>query len=354
MRLQYLLRGIVRGVSAAVAGCGLAILVVTFAAALGASIGQVAERQFPAQHAGGDDAGNDAYSAVLYETDFLRDLRSGSYFRRQKASTVIQPREDETAGQRAVDRSGSAGSRSWAGETYRTLCVRLCDGYYFPISTSTTRDRFSQDSAACRSRCGTAARLYVYKTRDGGTDSMVDLNGRRYASLGPAFLYRAKYDQSCKCRPHPWEPEAVRLHQVYASKAWQVKAKRLARLEEKRWKASRSRARLAAFQAARVSGQADRYSRSVDNPFLPAGVAVRSAPAPLVAEAGGNNAGNDRAAAGGAAAPVVGQEQFRQRYRAMGLGAQPAVRARVRPAPRSSGNRGQRSWKRQVFGGSES
>ncbi|HEY6027233.1 MAG TPA: DUF2865 domain-containing protein, partial [Pseudolabrys sp.] len=29
-----------------------------------------------------------------------------------------------------------------AGGTYRTVCVRTCDGYYFPISFATTPDRF--------------------------------------------------------------------------------------------------------------------------------------------------------------------------------------------------------------------
>src|SRR5687767_1671517 len=40
-----------------------------------------------------------------------------------------------------------------AGGTYRTLCVRSCDGYYCPISYSTTREHFSADQEACQRMC---------------------------------------------------------------------------------------------------------------------------------------------------------------------------------------------------------
>ena len=38
------------------------------------------------------------------------------------------------------DEEEEGGAREVAG-TYRTMCVRLCDGYYFPISFTTTRER---------------------------------------------------------------------------------------------------------------------------------------------------------------------------------------------------------------------
>ena len=34
--------------------------------------------------------------------------------------------------------------------TYRTVCVRTCDGYYFPISYSTVPSRFADDQRACQ------------------------------------------------------------------------------------------------------------------------------------------------------------------------------------------------------------
>ncbi len=42
------------------------------------------------------------------------------------------------------------------GGTFRTICVRTCDGFYFPISFETTPDRFRDDEAACQRMCPAA------------------------------------------------------------------------------------------------------------------------------------------------------------------------------------------------------
>ena len=41
-------------------------------------------------------------------------------------------------------------------DTYRTVCVRMCDGYYFPVSFSVTPDRFERDRQSCENSCGAA------------------------------------------------------------------------------------------------------------------------------------------------------------------------------------------------------
>ena len=38
-------------------------------------------------------------------------------------------------------------------ERHRTLCVRKTDGYYFPISFSTTPERFRIDNEICQNMC---------------------------------------------------------------------------------------------------------------------------------------------------------------------------------------------------------
>ena len=48
---------------------------------------------------------------------------------------------------------------------YRTLCVRVCDGYYFPISYATNRSHFNIDAAVCQSMYPPGeASLYVHRT----------------------------------------------------------------------------------------------------------------------------------------------------------------------------------------------
>ena len=49
--------------------------------------------------------------------------------------------------------------------TYRTLCVRLCDGYYFPVSFSTLPNHFQRDSELCASQCAAPADLFGFEGR---------------------------------------------------------------------------------------------------------------------------------------------------------------------------------------------
>jgi hypothetical protein len=90
-----------------------------------------------------------------------------------------------------------------APETYRTLCVRLCDGGFFPISFATTRARFARDDEVCRGGCGVPARLYVYRNPGGRPEYMHDLAGNAYAELATAFLFRAVHDRACTCKQRP-------------------------------------------------------------------------------------------------------------------------------------------------------
>jgi len=96
--------------------------------------------------------------------------------------------------------------------TYRTLCVRTCDGYYFPISYSTVPGKFAEDEALCRRLCP-AAEVALYSHRNPGEDiaRAVSSNGRAYSDLPTAFSYRKAYNASCSCRApgQSWE-EALR------------------------------------------------------------------------------------------------------------------------------------------------
>ncbi|MBS0240972.1 MAG: DUF2865 domain-containing protein [Proteobacteria bacterium] len=101
--------------------------------------------------------------------------------------------------------------------TYKTYCVRLCDGYFWPISFATTPDRFERDQATCNSACGSPARLFVHRIPGGGPGTMVSLDGLPYSALNTAFQFRARYDAQCRCQPQPWEQQAKDRHRLYAA-----------------------------------------------------------------------------------------------------------------------------------------
>lgn len=93
------------------------------------------------------------------------------------------------------------------GSGYRTLCVRMCDGYYWPLSFSTGREGLMRDAQRCETSCEAPAKLF-YHYSAGNVESMVDMEGKPYSGLEHAFRYRKEYVSDCKCRPEPWSEAA--------------------------------------------------------------------------------------------------------------------------------------------------
>lgn len=87
------------------------------------------------------------------------------------------------------------------GGTYRTICVRTCDGYYYPISYATSPERFREDELTCQRTCP-AAEVHLYTYHNPGEDvaQAVSLGGQAYTALPTAFQYRKAVTPSCSCR----------------------------------------------------------------------------------------------------------------------------------------------------------
>jgi len=96
------------------------------------------------------------------------------------------------------------------GGTFRTLCVRTCDGYYYPISFATSSSQFYTDEETCRNTCPAAeVMLFSHRTNE-DVRSAATVRGQRYVDLPNAFRYRTNYDASCTCkRPGQTWAEAV-------------------------------------------------------------------------------------------------------------------------------------------------
>ncbi|QDZ01939.2 DUF2865 domain-containing protein [Nitratireductor mangrovi] len=87
--------------------------------------------------------------------------------------------------------------------SFRTLCVRTCDGYFFPVSFSTSARDLDRDEAACKAMCpGTEVELYLHRVPEEESEQMVSLAGVPYTELPSAFLYRDpnfSRPQNCGC-----------------------------------------------------------------------------------------------------------------------------------------------------------
>jgi hypothetical protein len=99
---------------------------------------------------------------------------------------------------------------------YWTMCVRACDGFYFPIRHYAFQRHFKDDSKKCTAACGNEARLFYFPSRTGSAQTMVDLSGRKYADMPNAFAYKTALKPGCGCHPAPWSAEAAARHRLYA------------------------------------------------------------------------------------------------------------------------------------------
>ena len=86
--------------------------------------------------------------------------------------------------------------------TFKTVCVRTCDGYYYPISFATVPGKFADDARLCQRSCP-AAEVSLYSHRNPGEDmnqATSTTTGQPYTALPNAFRHRQVFDQSCSCR----------------------------------------------------------------------------------------------------------------------------------------------------------
>jgi hypothetical protein len=87
------------------------------------------------------------------------------------------------------------------GAGSRTVCVRTCDGFFFPISFATVQSRFAEDEALCKRQCPAAeVSLYTYGNPGQDIQNAVSLSGQLYSSSPNAFKYRTEFNPGCSCR----------------------------------------------------------------------------------------------------------------------------------------------------------
>lgn len=115
--------------------------------------------------------------------------------------------QDEDSGPGARPPTNQFGALPYA--TYRTLCVRLCDGYYFPVSFATLPNHFPRDAEVCQSKCAAPAELYYHQNPGGAVEQMVSVGDQKpYTSLRNAFRHRKEYVKDCSCKQAEYKPSA--------------------------------------------------------------------------------------------------------------------------------------------------
>jgi hypothetical protein len=102
----------------------------------------------------------------------------------------------------AMSRSGSL-----PFNTFRTVCVRSCDGYYFPVSYSTTQSQFDKDARVCQSKCAAPAELYYHQNPGAEMEQAMSIAGKPYSQHPNAFRHRKEFVPGCSCRVADYKPD---------------------------------------------------------------------------------------------------------------------------------------------------
>ncbi len=96
---------------------------------------------------------------------------------------------------------------SSGGLQYATMCVRKCDGYYFPINPNSGTEDLAEDEEICQALCpGQDTELYVFQVPQETPAQMRSLSGAPYTSLANAYLFRQQNNPACSCDASGGQP----------------------------------------------------------------------------------------------------------------------------------------------------
>ncbi|KAB1070430.1 DUF2865 domain-containing protein [Methylobacterium planeticum] len=89
----------------------------------------------------------------------------------------------------------------------RTICVRSCDGFLFPLGNLAARRDLPVHEAACAAACPNAATsLYTLPAGEIDLDRAVSLKGQPYRAFAFANVYRQKRVPECSCQSADGSP----------------------------------------------------------------------------------------------------------------------------------------------------
>lgn len=110
--------------------------------------------------------------------------------------------ERQLSGSARTDRDGDRRYALW-GRSFRTICVRVCDGYYYTLSHTASRQRFKQDAEKCTGQYPPGeAVLFYHPFPSDDVSQARSLDGKRYADQEYAFAFRNEFKPDCAAQLH--------------------------------------------------------------------------------------------------------------------------------------------------------
>ncbi|WP_417434232.1 DUF2865 domain-containing protein [Hoeflea sp.] len=143
----------------------------------------------------------------------------------QRSPGLVAVLGDDANSDRSTTRARQTGARivieprASRGGNYRTLCVRSCDGFFFPVSSAAAPSDFARDERTCQMMCpGTKTALYFHAAQGQESEDMISARTREpYSEMPNAFAYRntsAPMSKACGCNMRAFYNEMQRREAI--------------------------------------------------------------------------------------------------------------------------------------------
>ncbi len=159
--------------------------------------GNLQELRRQAQQAGGDDGARRELTA-RYDASCRgqQQQRGGGFFDALFGGGARTPRDEPLEGEPMApapeDMTPSGGALA--------VCVRTCDGGFFPVSYSANRSRYQELGELCQAMCPNVETQLFTMSMGREIEQSVGSDGRPYTNLPNAGKFRTKYDSACTCK----------------------------------------------------------------------------------------------------------------------------------------------------------
>ena len=84
--------------------------------------------------------------------------------------------------------------------TTKAVCVRTCDGGFFPVSYNASPDKADRLTELCHAQCPNTETIVFFNSDGAEIDKATGVDGRPYTTLANAGRFKTKFDATCTCK----------------------------------------------------------------------------------------------------------------------------------------------------------
>jgi hypothetical protein len=198
------------------------------------------------------------------------------------------------------------------------VCVRSCDGGFFPVSYSANRMRYQELGELCQAMCPNVETQLFTMAFGREIEQAVSADGRPYTSLPNAGRFRTKFDPACTCKKadQSWAEALANAERMLGRESRRdqiVTPERAAELSRPQQQRNTTRApakpdpKAVQRQEQEIAAEAARGAQAPTASRDSAGIAV-----------GGTNSGSNYSLSDGTTREVTGPDGTNRRVRTIG------------------------------------